>query len=103
MAHSDTFSDTVVTVKGDNQVVNQGNGTFSVEETEEDDSITGIATDDDVNGIVTLTQSIRVMARIPSLALVKVLVLASSTLARSIQGMARILSLVRVASRASVS
>jgi hypothetical protein len=54
MAHSDTSSDTVIIVKGDNQVVNQGNDTFSVEETEEDDddSITGIGTDDDVNGIV---------------------------------------------------
>ena len=54
MAQSDTSSDTIVKVSGDNQIVNQGNDTFSVEETEEDDddSITGIGTDAAVDGFV---------------------------------------------------
>jgi hypothetical protein len=54
MAHLDNSSDTVVVVKGDDKVVNQGNDKHSGDDTSEnnDDSITGVGTDGAINGIV---------------------------------------------------
>ncbi|WP_019500214.1 hypothetical protein [Pseudanabaena sp. PCC 6802] len=58
MAHSDTSSDTVVMVTGDDRVVNQGNdNTFSVEDEDDgnDDSITGSSNDGSAGIVISNT------------------------------------------------